>query len=136
MATRTSISFLRAVYPRAFARMVYQVGNPAMFDGNRFFPETGTPIWKIDRISTRFAVWLPDPLTVATWIEQSLMTAASRAEACAMDVATSERDMQTRTSGETDEDTEGARKARAARTTESAEYIGRELSPPVVSRVN
>jgi len=45
--------------------MVYQVGNPAMFDGNRFFPETGMPIWKIDRSSTRLAVWLPDPLTVA-----------------------------------------------------------------------
>jgi hypothetical protein len=46
--------------------MVYQVGSPAMFDGNMFLPETGTPIWKIDRSSTRLAVWLPDPLTVAT----------------------------------------------------------------------
>src|SRR6476659_7646510 len=52
--------------------MVYQVGRPAMFDGNMFLPETGTPIWKIDRSSTRLAVWLPDPLTVATWILKSL----------------------------------------------------------------
>src|SRR4051794_41925351 len=52
--------------------MVYQVGRPAMFDGNMFLPETGTPIWKIDRSSTRLAVWLPDPLTVASWILKSL----------------------------------------------------------------
>ena len=52
--------------------MVYQVGRPAIFDGNRFLPETGTPNWKIDRSSTRFAVWLPDPLTVATWMLKSL----------------------------------------------------------------
>ena len=37
-----------------------------MFEGNRFLPDTGTPIWKIERSSTRFAVWLPEPLTVAT----------------------------------------------------------------------
>ena len=36
-----------------------------MFDGKRFLPETGTPIWKMDRSSTRFAVWLPEPFTVA-----------------------------------------------------------------------
>jgi hypothetical protein len=36
--------------------MVYQVGRPAMFEGKRFFPETGTPIWKMDRSSTRLAV--------------------------------------------------------------------------------
>jgi hypothetical protein len=42
------------------------VGNPAMFDGNMFFPETGIPIWKMARISTELAVWLPLPLTVAT----------------------------------------------------------------------
>ena len=52
--------------------MVYQVGSPAMFDGNRFLPDTGTPIWKIERIRTRFAVWLPEPLTVATWMLKSL----------------------------------------------------------------
>jgi hypothetical protein len=54
--------------------MVYQVGSPAMFDGNRFLPDTGMPIWKIDRKRTRFAVWLPDPLTVATWMLKSLTT--------------------------------------------------------------
>jgi hypothetical protein len=27
--------------------MVYQVGKPAMFEGKRFFPDTGTPIWKM-----------------------------------------------------------------------------------------
>jgi hypothetical protein len=46
--------------------MVYQVGNPAMFEGNMFFPETGTPINKIERRRTMLAVWLPEPLTVAT----------------------------------------------------------------------
>jgi len=45
-----------------------------MFDGKRFLPETGTPLWKIERSSTRFAVWLPEPLTVATWMLKSLTT--------------------------------------------------------------
>src|SRR2546423_195664 len=52
--------------------MVYHVGSPAMFEGNMFLPETGTPIWKIERRRTRFAVWLPEPLTVATWMAKSL----------------------------------------------------------------
>jgi hypothetical protein len=56
------------------ARIVYQVGSPAMFDGNMFFPETGTPIWKMERSRTRLAVWLPEPLTVATWMLKSLTT--------------------------------------------------------------
>ena len=43
-----------------------------MFDGNMFLPETGMPIWKMDRSRTRFAVWLPEPLTVATWMLKSL----------------------------------------------------------------
>ena len=38
------------------ARIVYQVGRPAMFDGNMFLPETGTPINRIDRSNTRLAV--------------------------------------------------------------------------------
>ena len=46
--------------------MVYQVGSPAIFDGNMFLPDTGTPDSRIDRSSTILAVWLPDPLTVAT----------------------------------------------------------------------
>src|SRR4051812_43971995 len=58
MATRKSTSFLRPTYPSLFARTVYHVGSPAMFDGNMFLPETGTPIWKMERRRTRFAVWL------------------------------------------------------------------------------
>ena len=30
-----------------------------------FLADAGTPIRKIDRKSTTFAVWLPEPLTVA-----------------------------------------------------------------------
>jgi len=44
-----------------------------MFEGNKFLPLTGIPIWKMARIRTLFAVWLPDPLTVATSIEKSLI---------------------------------------------------------------
>src|ERR1039458_2070644 len=54
--------------------MVNQVGSPAILDGNMFLPETGTPIWKIERIRTVLAVWLPDPLTVAICMEKSLTT--------------------------------------------------------------
>ena len=46
--------------------MVNQVGSPAMLEGNMFLPETGMPIWKMARIRTVLAVWLPEPLTVAT----------------------------------------------------------------------
>ena len=52
--------------------MVNQVGSPAMFEGNRFLPLTGMPIWKMARSSTLLAVWLPEPLTVATWMLKSL----------------------------------------------------------------
>jgi hypothetical protein len=45
-----------------------------MFEGNIFFPETGMPIWKIARIITLLAVWLPDPFTVAIWMLKSLTT--------------------------------------------------------------
>ena len=31
-----------------------------------FFPDAGMPMRRSDRSSTMFAVWLPDPLTVAT----------------------------------------------------------------------
>jgi hypothetical protein len=31
-----------------------------------FFPLTGTPIWKIDRMRTLFDDWDPEPFTVAT----------------------------------------------------------------------
>src|SRR6185369_8694828 len=79
MQTMRSTSFLRAIQPSLFARIVNQVGSPAMFDGNMFLPETGTPIWKIERIRTVLAVWLPEPLTVATWMLNSLTAAWPRA---------------------------------------------------------
>jgi hypothetical protein len=60
--------------PSRLARMVNQVGNPAMFEGKRFFPLTGIPIWKMARISTLLADWLPEPLTVATCMLKSLTT--------------------------------------------------------------
>src|SRR3989304_9461621 len=52
--------------------MVNQVGSPAMLEGKRFFPLTGMPIWNRARSSTVLAVWLPEPLTVATWMLKSL----------------------------------------------------------------
>src|SRR5262245_48354581 len=45
-----------------------------MFEGKRFFPLTGTPIWKMARSSTEFAVWLPEPFTVATLMLKSFTT--------------------------------------------------------------
>ncbi len=75
------------MYPSALARIVYHVGSPAMFDGNMFLPDTGTPIWKIDRRRTRFAVWLPEPLIVATWMAKSLtMRSVARELACFLDL--------------------------------------------------
>src|SRR5947209_4704971 len=73
MQTMMSTSFLRAIQPSLFARMVNQVGRPAMLEGNMFFPLTGTPIWKMERIRTLFDDCDPEPLTVATWMVQSLM---------------------------------------------------------------
>ena len=66
MQTMMSTSFLRAIQPSLFARMVNQVGSPAMLDGNMFFPLTGTPIWKMDRIRTLLELCDPEPLTVPT----------------------------------------------------------------------
>jgi hypothetical protein len=37
-----------------------------MFEGNMFFPLTGTPIWKMDRMRTLLELCDPEPLTVAT----------------------------------------------------------------------
>ena len=73
--------------------MVNQVGSPAMFEGNRFLPETGMPIRKIERRSTRFAVWLPDPLTVATRMLKSFTTRSVRFAAGASCTAMSETGM-------------------------------------------
>src|SRR5271163_697130 len=72
IATRMSISFLRATYPCLLARIVYQVGRPAMFDGKRFLPLTGIPIPKMLLSKTLFADCEPEPLTVATWMLKSL----------------------------------------------------------------
>jgi hypothetical protein len=44
-----------------------------MLDGNRFFPETGMPILNRERKMVVFAVWLPEPFTVPTVMEKSLM---------------------------------------------------------------
>src|SRR5512144_2527202 len=74
ITTRISWPPRRATQPSRLARIVNHVGSPAMFDGNRFFPLTGMPIWKMARSSTLFAVWLPEPLTVATWMLKSLTT--------------------------------------------------------------
>jgi hypothetical protein len=71
-----STSFFRPIHPSLFARIVNHVGRPAMFDGNMFFPLTGTPIWKMERISTLFDDCEPEPLTVATWIVKSLTIGA------------------------------------------------------------
>src|SRR6266566_1185824 len=72
MQTMMSTSFLRAIQPSLLARVVNQVGRPAMLEGNMFFPLTGTPIWKMERINTLFDDCDPEPLTVATWMVQSL----------------------------------------------------------------
>src|SRR5690349_5300585 len=52
--------------------MVNQVGRPAMLEGKRFLPLTGMPILKMARNSEVFAVWLPEPFTVATTMEKLL----------------------------------------------------------------
>ena len=44
-----------------------------MLEGKTFLGATGIPILKIARVSTRLAVWLPDPLTVAAWMVKSLI---------------------------------------------------------------
>src|SRR5437660_115619 len=46
-----------------------------MLEGKTFLGATGMPMKKIARVSTRLAVWLPEPLTVAAWIVRSLTTA-------------------------------------------------------------
>src|SRR5580704_15562422 len=77
IATTTSASRLRATQPSPLARTVNQVGSPWMFDGNMFFPLTGTPMLKIDRMRIRLADWLPVPLDVATVMVTSLTAAPS-----------------------------------------------------------
>src|SRR5580698_4845090 len=68
---------LRATQPSLLARMVYHVGSPAIFDGKRFLPETGTPMRKMLRNRTLFADCEPEPFTVAIWREKSLTISCS-----------------------------------------------------------
>src|SRR5713101_8132992 len=63
----------RAMWPSGVTRSWYQVGSPSMLEGKTFFGATGMPIWKIALVKIRFAVWLPEPLTVAAWMVRSLM---------------------------------------------------------------
>src|ERR1039457_1373949 len=72
-ATTRSSSGGRAVYPSLLTRISYQVGNPWMFEGKMFLPETGIPIRKMDCISSELALALPVPLTVAILNAKSLM---------------------------------------------------------------
>src|ERR671927_505754 len=80
MQTMRSTSFLRPIQPSLFARIVNHVGRPAMFEGNMFFPLTGTPIWKMERMRTLFDDCEPEPLTVATWMVRSLTIGAAAAD--------------------------------------------------------
>jgi len=57
--------------------MMNRVGRPAMFDGKGLFAETGTPDSKSARSRTWLAVWLPDPLTLATLTLNSFTTAGA-----------------------------------------------------------
>src|SRR5256886_17239219 len=72
-ATRMSTLSERAMWPWGVTRSWYQVGRPSMLDGNTFLGATGMPIWNMARVKIRFAVWLPEPLTVAAWMGRSLM---------------------------------------------------------------
>jgi hypothetical protein len=54
--------------------MMYQVGCPAMFEGKRFFPLTGTPISKMLFSKTLLADCEPEPFTVATLMLKSFVT--------------------------------------------------------------
>src|ERR1035437_8262519 len=64
---------VRARCPSGVMRSWYQVGRPSMLEGKTFLGATGIPILKMARVTTRFAVWLPDPLTVAAWMVRSLI---------------------------------------------------------------
>jgi hypothetical protein len=57
-----------------------------MFDGKRFFPETGIPMRKIDLIRTLLAVCEPDPFAVATCSEKSL-TVRTSVFTCSLPIA-------------------------------------------------
>src|SRR5215475_399960 len=80
MQMSTPTSRRRAMNPSFDARIVNQVGSPWMFEGKRFLPETGIPIWKIDRMRIVLEDCEPEPLAVATWIEKSLITGGRLAD--------------------------------------------------------
>ena len=72
IATIRSYSAVRAVCPSALTRISYQVGKPWMFDGKRFFPDTGMPMRKMACMSRLFALADPVPLTFASLKAKSL----------------------------------------------------------------
>src|SRR3954451_22326356 len=64
---------VRAVYPCRFTRISYHVGRPWMFEGNTFFPVTGTPMRKMACMISPFADADPVPLAVAILNAKLLM---------------------------------------------------------------
>jgi hypothetical protein len=54
--------------------MENQVGRPLILEGKMFFPDTGIPMWNIERSKVVLAVALPEPLTVQTVMQKSLTT--------------------------------------------------------------
>src|ERR1022692_1319921 len=61
----------RATCPSLLTRISYHVGRPWMFEGNRFLPETGTPMRKIERIRRLLALDEPVPLTLPSFTAKS-----------------------------------------------------------------
>src|ERR1039457_1202105 len=73
----------RATCPSLLTRISYHVGRPWMFEGNRFLPETGTPMRKIERISRLLAREEPVPLTLASFTAKSFTCERGCAKGCA-----------------------------------------------------
>ena len=63
---------VRAVCPAALTRISYQVGSPWMFEGNRFLPDTGTPMRKIACMMRPLALADPVPFVLAILKANSL----------------------------------------------------------------
>src|SRR5579864_5609102 len=72
MATMRSNTGVRAVCPSPLTRISYQVGSPWMFDGNRFLPDTGTPMRKIACMMRPLALADPVPFVLAILKAKSL----------------------------------------------------------------
>src|SRR5580704_2454399 len=83
IATIRSYVRARATCPSLLTRISYHVGRPWMFDGNRFLPETGTPIRKIERIRRLFALEDPVPLTLASFRAKSFTFERGWEKCCA-----------------------------------------------------